>query len=171
MYFFSQVLFYLFLIINHSINFFLYCALLKSFRRETRRLGRHVRRWPRSVCKWCSHLARQTLLTSTHSEGRTNQRPTQRHHEEPPGDELKHYPNCNNRDKSNGGGDSQSPLLERQKQIALQPYLRRLERQEKEAKQDHHIPSQLKRPPDIIFTDKRSKSGRCEPHPNVRAHV
>ncbi|CAG5125748.1 unnamed protein product [Candidula unifasciata] len=36
---FLNVLFFVLLYINHSINFFLYCALIRSFRREVRKLG------------------------------------------------------------------------------------------------------------------------------------
>ncbi|GFR59828.1 FMRFamide receptor-like [Elysia marginata] len=39
---FLNVLFFVFLYINHSINFFLYCALIRGFRREVRTLSSKV---------------------------------------------------------------------------------------------------------------------------------
>ncbi|CAL1532415.1 unnamed protein product [Lymnaea stagnalis] len=40
---FLNVLFFIFLYVNHSINFFLYCALTKGFRREVRRIASNIK--------------------------------------------------------------------------------------------------------------------------------
>ncbi|KAH9513270.1 hypothetical protein Btru_034515 [Bulinus truncatus] len=68
---FLNVLFFLFLYTNHSINFFLYCALTKRFRREVRKLASRVTSILASLlrsCLCCMYRPRQPEPTSTRED-------------------------------------------------------------------------------------------------------
>ena len=70
-----QVLFYVFIYINHSINFFIYCALARSFRREVWRIVHHVIGCGGRLCElchWCCSRRRRLAALLSSSTSRPN---------------------------------------------------------------------------------------------------
>ncbi|XP_035824944.1 uncharacterized protein LOC101845912 [Aplysia californica] len=157
---FLNVLFYVFIYINHSINFFLYCALTRSFRREVRRMGRRLSRWPGSVSRWCCSRRRlQALLSSTTSAGGNANAGAATH-----GDKHTHprHRHPHHDYQNNSHTDSFFPLLDQQ-----------LQQQQQQRQRGDYNFRQSERSSDRILLHHGMHCGgaRSEQHPNVRAQV
>ena len=155
--------------INHSINFFLYCALTRSFRREVRRMWRRTMHGLSSVCRWCCSYRRLASLLTTTSSG------------QPAADTpVEHDKAC----PANGRNIHNQPAAAHPNLDSLLPFLdQQLQQQQQEQQQREREGRDGDRRDSRQLTKKRSSErvllnhglycvgDVCEHHPNVRSQV